>query len=219
MRSASRWSGVWWSGTLLFIRSRFMVTALAVTAAAVLLVRAFIGFVPEISLNASRPIRFLPLLELVPVVVVVVWVLATGPRLGEWETLAGRRYRWHTLAATVSCLAVPQLVVLLSASALPPRDPWTWMAANVLAVSAVAVLLSALVGHLLATVTTIALYGLAVVTQNIAGPVIDWLPITSGWDPRPRWVAAMVLTVVALVVYRLRGATELIEARRQRNED
>lgn len=206
-------------GTLLFVRTRFTLTAIIVTAVAVLLTRTFIGFVPELALDASRPIRFIPLLELFPIVLAVVWVLATAPRLGEWETLAGQRYRWHTLGAAVMCVVVPQVVVLLSASALPPGDPWTWMAANVLTISGLAVLLSALVGHVLGAVATAALYGCALVLQNVLGPVITWLPITSGWDPQPRWAAAVSISVFALVGYRVRGAPDALDVRRQRNED
>ncbi len=208
-----------WLGTVLFVRTRFATSALVVTGAAVVLTRTFIGFVPEIGINASRPIRFLPLLELCPIVVAIVWVLATAPRLGEWESLAGRRYKWHTALAALVCIAAPQVVVVLSAPALPDRDPWAWMAANVLAVSGLAVLLSALVGHILAAVATAAMYAIALVLQNSFGPVIGWLPITSGWDPHPRWPAALGIAAVALVVYRVRGASELLDARRQRNED
>lgn len=207
-------------GTQLFLRSKFTVSALVVAALAVLATRTFINFVPEISVNASRPTRFLPLLELVPIVVAVTCLLATAPRFGDWERLASSNYKRHSVAAAFACLVLPQIVVLCSAPAMPERDPWAWMASNVLVVSALGVCLAAVVGHVLAAVVTTAVYAATLVAQSAVGPDLPWLPvITTGWDPQPRWLAASLLSLIALCLYAARGGGDVLDTRRRHNED
>jgi len=207
-------------GTMLFVRSKFTLTALIVAGLAVVVTRTFIGFVPEISVNASRPTRFLPLLELVPIVVAVTCILATAPRLGDWERLAGASYRRHSIAAAAACILIPQVVLVCSAPAMPDRDPWAWMASNVLVVSAAGVCLAAIAGHVLAAAGTAVLFGLILVTQSAIGPDLPWLPvITTGWDPQPRWPAAALLSLAALCLYAVRGGSDVLDTRRRHNED
>lgn len=211
-----------WRGTLLFLRSKRIPTTLIAAASAIILTRSFITFMVEISIEPTKPIRFVNMPELVPFCFSVVCNLAIAPRFVEWERLGDRRYRLHVTALAVACLVMPQLVLAASLPALPARTPtseWVWTPFNLLVWSSLALVLAAFVGHILSAGLTVLLFAGAVVVQNVAGPIIGWFPISSGGDPTARWHVASICAVLSVVIYVGRAGSGTTDAVRRRNAD
>lgn len=210
------------AGPLLFWRSKFSVTVLLVGAMTALLTRTFIQYVAEITVNASRPTRFISMLELMPFVCAVACLLSVMPRFPEWERLGGRCYRRHVLLAAAICLTAPQMVFLVGLTALPAGtrgEQWHWIPVNLLTYCALGLLLAAVLGHILGAAVLSAVFVLVLVVQSRFGPVVAWLPMASGWDPDPRWMAAGVLTALALVAYPRATGSAVVDSWRRRNAD
>lgn len=209
-------------GPGLFWRSKFSVTLLLAGVTTALLTSTFIQYVAEISIDASRPPRFLSMLELLPFVFAVACLLSVMPRFPEWERLGGRCYRRHVLLAAAVCLMAPQLVFLVGLAALPAGTrgaEWHWIPVNLLTYCALGLLLAAILGHILGAAVLSALFVLVLVVQSRFGPVVAWLPMASGWDPEPRWMAAGVLTALALIAYPRRMGSAVVDSWRRRNAD
>lgn len=209
-------------GPRLFLRSRGTKTIVASGLIAVIVTRLLISAIAEVRLEDAKPARFVSMLELLTFAFALLCVLGIAPRFPEWERLGVSRYRYYVAATATCALLLPQAVLFASISALPPRSPtgqWLWIAVNLLIHGAFALLLASVLGHTLGVLVSATVFAGMLVVQNKFGPVLSWLPLASGSDPRPRWPVAAGLAIAALLVYPLRAGSPVLEAARRRNEE
>lgn len=187
------------TGTRLFLRTRFTKTAMVCGLLAVVVIRLFIQWVPEVGISTSRPSRFIPLLEAVPAMYAILCVVCVRPRFAYWESLGGARYRLHVAAASLFVVLAPIGVAIVSAGALPTRDRWAWMAVNTATIAGVGVIASRFLGPLWGAIVALTFYAACVIIQNMAGPIVPWLPLASGYDYQPRWLVAAALGILGVL--------------------
>ena len=154
----------------------------------------------EIDLSATFPPTKLVVVELCGIVTATLLAILAGPRFWEWDRIA-RGVRPRAVAATVaaSVIGLSALCVPAVVPWLPSGASWTWVLANVLALSATVVLLTPLLNPLLAGAVTVVLWFAAAVTANLAPGV--WLPLAGYDDQSGRWAVSGVLAVAAVVVH------------------
>lgn len=209
------------AGTLLFVRTKRLMVVAAAALLAIVIIYHFIMVVFEVRIEPSRPTRFVNMLELAPFAFSVVCLIAIAPRFNEWERLGGKVYRQHVFVASVGALVLPQLLALACLPALPPDmnpSQWTWIISNLLFWSSLGLLLASSIGHYMASALLVCAFSATVAGQNIAGPVLSWLPVASGWDSDPRLEASIGLAAISLFAYSVRFSTRSIEFSFRRNE-
>lgn len=168
----------------------------------------------------TRPRVRLPHAEVCGLGLAVVGAVIMRSRIWQWERVAGPRSAFVAgLAALAGCLG-PVGVVAFSLIRIPGAVPPDWPLSNALAISALVFLLGPLLSPILSgTVVVLGYLAVGIVRQMWLD--LTWLPIATLTqpalvevrliEPRPHWLAAILLLILAVGVQaKTRGQTAWI---------
>jgi hypothetical protein len=149
--------------------------------------------------------------ELVAVLAACLGVLVLRPQLWVVDRLGVPSRRWiPSVAAVVAGALGPQLILVVAVLVALPPAQFTRCAANVLALTALAYLVSPFVGAFGSSGLILMLYFALTCAQQMEPAIGDWSPLVISTGGGGRWVVAVATTAVALVVtVRTLGRTRL----------
>lgn len=162
-----------------------------------------------ISLSPDYAASRLPFIELCAVTAGIMGAILLRPRFWEWDRLATKRV-WLVsgLASTIGIVAPVTIVIMVGVVGIPSEVPWTWIAANVLLLCSLSFALAPLVGAALAGGSTLLIYFLAGVLNNLEPSIGHLIPLTAYPGPDGHWAAAVALAILATSInVRTCGAT------------
>lgn len=201
----------WWLTAVLVMRSRAWTWALAITLLALILVQ----WVPEhtivIEVSAGLIGRQIWSAEWMPIIAAIALTLALAPRFPLWDRLGSARTRG--IAAITNTL-IPAIALLLGwariawsvrITGLDYVDPIVLLN-NIYAITALTLIMVALLGRAWGTVTLVVFYIANVQLQTRAPEAAEWLPLLWGeradgeFDLIVRWPWLIALTLVLAAV-------------------
>src|SRR5699024_3676852 len=155
-----------------------------------------------------NPPRDIPVIEFVPIVTGCLVAGLLRPRMYEWERLAIRPPSVLCGLLTLASIAFATVPVYLAALRLPARVPWQFIPANVAAVTALAFILTALLGAVTGGLSTLVLFLASCLAQNLIPGIAGHIPLGNLTHPEPHWLATgLICLASALIIGITRGAS------------
>lgn len=207
------------NGIRLFVLSRCPVPLLGVLAALTALTALQPAGGIEFDYDKTGAARYLPFIELFPVLGACLVAALLRPRFHEWDRLGTWRPRVGVAATVLVGAALPVIPVLLGALRLPPQATWGYAPPNVVIVAAVAFALCALVGPAVGASLTALLFVGVCLLQDAAPAAVAFVPLAAPPATQGHWAAAIGATAVAVVVQVTTGGASGLARRSIRNQE
>lgn len=143
--------------------------------------------------------------EVFGVVTGAVLVIMLRPRMLYCERLGARRVRAVAALFAVVGLAAAVLPVAAAVPSFVTGSPWQYMLPNILTLTALGFIVSALVSPASGAAVSVGLFCLIAVLQNVAPAVTRPLPVgrmteEGVWFEAPVWSGSIALCIVAVAV-------------------
>ncbi|PRW62297.1 hypothetical protein [Actinopolyspora mortivallis] len=206
---------------------RLVVLARAVPRLAALLVLmtglswTFYHTAITIDLNVSpfAPSHTVPMPEMIAMITGILAATVLRPRLWEWERLGGPRVRLVAVTLAAVAMAAPLLPALIGLYSMPGDRTPTWLVSNTLTIGATVLLLSALIGPLLAGGVTLGCYLGLVLLDNLVVGARPFLPLATYPATHGKWLPPLILIPLALAVHAVTRGTSAWAHNLGRNEN
>lgn len=161
-----------------FLAARHTTAFVAVLVGASLVVLASGATVLDVTVDSTRPPRFTPVWEAIPVVVAVASPTLIAPRLASWEAMARTRVRLRAATVAVLSAVAPAAIPWVAHLRLPADARWWDISCNVALYGGVALIATVLVGPLGGPLVGLCAYLGVVIVQQLAPGLATALPVS-----------------------------------------
>jgi hypothetical protein len=192
----------------LLLLSRQVPLVLATVAFLAVLAWVFDTYAVTFEISIINPAHKAPYPELLSLVGSILLAALLRPRFWEWERLGNLRTRISAGLTAVVGILLSLVPVLVGSLRLPQGMPWGWSVANALTLSGAVFSLSTVVGAAIAGGVVLVGYFAYAVMDNVWIGADPYLPLVAYPGPHGLWWLAVVLCLVAILMwFRTRGAS------------